>query len=140
MTALHTTDDIDRLNEIVVINNQKTPPPKKQKKTKQKQKQNKKKRKHDRSPPENNTEKININKQADKVTANLKRIPPIYNENTLKLVLSPLSQCSPMIQEDGGSIPGRFIPKTLKMVLDVSLLNTQHEMLWIKGEWSNPGK
>ena len=24
------------------------------------------------------------------------------------------------------SIPGRVIPKTLKMVLDVSLLNTQH--------------
>ena len=27
---------------------------------------------------------------------------------------------------DRGSIPGRLIPKTLKMVLDTSLLNTQH--------------
>ena len=27
---------------------------------------------------------------------------------------------------DLGSIPGRVIPKTLKMVLDTSLLNTQH--------------
>ena len=27
--------------------------------------------------------------------------------------------------EDLGSIPGRVIPKTLKMVLDTSLLNTQ---------------
>ena len=27
---------------------------------------------------------------------------------------------------DLGSIPGRVIPKTLKMVLDASLLNTQH--------------
>ena len=27
--------------------------------------------------------------------------------------------------EDMGSIPGRVIPKTLKMVLDASLLNTQ---------------
>ena len=27
---------------------------------------------------------------------------------------------------DLGSIPGRVIPKTQKMVLDVSLLNTQH--------------
>ena len=27
---------------------------------------------------------------------------------------------------DRGSIPGRVIPKTLKMVLDTSLLNTQH--------------
>ena len=28
--------------------------------------------------------------------------------------------------EDLGSISGRVIPKTLKMVLDASLLNTQH--------------
>ena len=27
--------------------------------------------------------------------------------------------------EDQGSIPGQVIPKTLKMVLDTSLLNTQ---------------
>ena len=27
---------------------------------------------------------------------------------------------------DRSSIPGRVIPKTLKMVLDASLLNTQH--------------
>ena len=27
---------------------------------------------------------------------------------------------------DRGSIPGRVIPKTLKMVLDTTLLNTQH--------------
>ena len=27
---------------------------------------------------------------------------------------------------DQGSIPGRVIPKTQKMVLDVTLLNTQH--------------
>ena len=34
---------------------------------------------------------------------------------------------------DLGSIPGRVIPKTLKMVLDASLLNTQHYKVWIKG-------
>ena len=28
---------------------------------------------------------------------------------------------------DLGSIPGRVIPKTLKMVLDISLLNTQQK-------------
>ena len=33
---------------------------------------------------------------------------------------------------DGGSIPGRVIPKTLKMVLDTSLLNTQHYKVRIK--------
>ena len=31
-----------------------------------------------------------------------------------------------MAQGDLGSIPGRVNPKTLKMVLDASLLTTQH--------------
>ena len=35
---------------------------------------------------------------------------------------------------DLGSIPGRVIPKTIKMVLDTSLLNTQHYKVWIKGK------
>ena len=26
------------------------------------------------------------------------------------------------------------------MVLDATLLNTQHDKVWIKGYWSNPGK
>ncbi len=34
--------------------------------------------------------------------------------------------------EDLGSIPGRVIPKTLKMVLDTSLLNTQQYEVRIK--------
>ena len=34
--------------------------------------------------------------------------------------------------EDRGSIPGRVIPKTQKMVLDAALLNTQHYKLRIK--------
>ena len=33
-----------------------------------------------------------------------------------------------------GSIPGLVIPKTLKMVLDTSLLNTQQYKLHIKGK------
>ena len=33
-----------------------------------------------------------------------------------------------------GSIPGRVIPKTFKMVLDASLLNTQQYKLRIKGK------
>ena len=36
-------------------------------------------------------------------------------------------------QEDQGSILGRVIPKTLKMVLDTSLLNTQQYKVRIKG-------
>ena len=45
--------------------------------------------------------------------------------------------------EDQGSILGRVIPKTQKMVLDAALLNPQHYKVMIKGkveqsrEWSN---
>ena len=35
---------------------------------------------------------------------------------------------------DMGSIPGRVIPKTQKMVLDVSLFNTLHNKVRIKGK------
>ena len=35
---------------------------------------------------------------------------------------------------DLGSVPGRVIPKTQKMVLDASLLNTQHYKVRIKGK------
>ena len=35
---------------------------------------------------------------------------------------------------DRGSIPGRDIPKTLKMVLDTSLLYTQQYKVCIKGK------
>ena len=36
--------------------------------------------------------------------------------------------------EDLGSVPGNVIPKTLKMVLDTSLLNTQQYKVCIKGK------
>ena len=42
--------------------------------------------------------------------------------------------------EDQCSIQGWVIPKTQKVVLDTSLLNTQHYKAWIKGKWSYPGK
>ena len=35
---------------------------------------------------------------------------------------------------DQGSIPGRVIPKTQKMVLGAALLNTQHYKVRIKGK------
>ena len=35
---------------------------------------------------------------------------------------------------DLGSIPGRVMPKTFKMVLDTSLLNTQQYKIRIKGK------
>ena len=39
---------------------------------------------------------------------------------------------------DRGSIPGRVIPKTLKMVIDTYLLNTQHYKIRIKGKVERP--
>ena len=41
---------------------------------------------------------------------------------------------------DRGSIPGRVIPKTLKMVLDTSLFNTQQYEVRFKGSGSILGK
>ena len=35
---------------------------------------------------------------------------------------------------DRGSIPGRVLPKALKMVLDAALLNTQYYKVRIKGK------
>ena len=35
---------------------------------------------------------------------------------------------------DWGEIPGRVIPKTLKIVLDTSILNTQQYKVYIKGK------
>ena len=35
---------------------------------------------------------------------------------------------------DWGSIPGWIIPKTQKMVLDATLLNTQHYKVRVKGK------
>ena len=43
-------------------------------------------------------------------------------------------ECSPNGLEDLGSTPDQVIPKTLKMVLDTSLLNTQQYKVRIKGK------
>ena len=41
---------------------------------------------------------------------------------------------------DRGSIPGRVIPKTQKMVIDVALLNTQYYEVRIKGNGAIQGQ
>ena len=41
---------------------------------------------------------------------------------------------------DRGSLPGRVILNTQKMVLDAPLLNTQHYKVQIKVKWSNLGE
>ena len=41
---------------------------------------------------------------------------------------------------DRGSVPGWVIPKTQKMVLDASMLNTQQYKVGIKGKVEQSGK
>ena len=47
--------------------------------------------------------------------------------------------CSTMVWETR-VFPGQVISKIQKIVLDASLLNTQHYNVQIKDKWSNPGK
>ena len=71
-----------------------------------------------------------------------------YFDNFSFLFFSKLSSICPSFflctgPGDLGSIPGRVIPKTLKMELDTTLLNTQHYKVRFKGkveqswEWSS---
>ena len=63
--------------------------------------------------------------------------------STLTGTLAQRLECSLNGPGDLGSIPGRVIPKTLKMELDTTLLNTQHYNVRFKGkveqsrEWSS---
>ena len=65
-----------------------------------------------------------------------------FGNFTLK-VLGPAVRVFANGPGDLGSIPGRVIPKTLKMELDTTLLNTQHYKVRFKGkveqsrEWSS---
>ena len=54
--------------------------------------------------------------------------------NSLCQYISIMARVSTNGPGDLGSIPGRVIPKTQKMVLDASLLNTQHYKVRIKGK------
>ena len=50
------------------------------------------------------------------------------------MVIGLVGRVFPNGPGDRSSIPGRVIPKTLKMVLDTSLLNTQQYKVRIKGK------
>ena len=53
------------------------------------------------------------------------------------LLLGPIGLMSTVFVNgpgDRGSIPGRVIPKTQKIVLDTALLNTQHYKVRINGK------
>ena len=69
-----------------------------------------------------------------------------YLFETLQLCISNIGPAVRVFANgpgDLGSIPGRVIPKTLKMELDTTLLNTQHYKVRFKGkveqswEWSS---
>ena len=61
----------------------------------------------------------------------LKIVTIIYD--CLPRIIGLMSRVFANGPEDWGSIPGRAIPKTQKIVLDVALLNTQHYKVRIKG-------
>ena len=61
---------------------------------------------------------------------------PLANEPDIGLMVRVFANAP----GDLGSIPGRVIPKTQEMVLDVILLNTRHYKVRIKVKQSNPGK
>ena len=52
--------------------------------------------------------------------------------------LSKSVECSLMVQETLSLIPGRLIPKTLKMAFDTYLLNTQQYKVRVKGKVEQP--
>ena len=56
----------------------------------------------------------------------------LYKVDCLQRKVGIMVRVFPNSLVDLGSIPGRVIPKTQKMVLDSSLLNTQHYKVWIK--------
>ena len=76
----------------------------------------------------------------------LKLLPLLHLQscNLLSFILRCIPDIGIMVRVfanglgDSGSIPGRVIPKTLKMILGATLLNTQHYKVRVK--WSNPGK
>ena len=65
-------------------------------------------------------------------------IVTIINRNNLLITIINSYKWQVIVFANGlgdlGSIPGWVIPKTQKMVLDASLLNTEHYKLQIKGK------
>ena len=90
-------------------------------------------------------EKLNIIKQVNRIQ-NLDKNNVIFTDKDLFTGITDIGPAVRVFANgpgDLGSIPGRVIPKTLKMVLDTTLLNTQHYKVRFKGkveqswEWSS---
>ena len=65
---------------------------------------------------------------------------PRWRRDMMMMMMSIRVRVFASGQGDQGSIPGRVIPKTQKIVLDASLLNTLHYKVWIKVKWINLGE
>ena len=63
----------------------------------------------------------------------------IWNRTVLYQLIGLVSRVFANSPRDQGSVPGRVIPKTQKMLLDISLLNTQHYKVRIKGKMETSG-
>ena len=77
------------------------------------------------------------------IYTNMYHIIYSYTILTIRIVCSPIEIMVKVFANgrgDQGSIPGRIIPKSQKMVLDASLLNTQNYKVQIKSKRSNPEK
>ena len=70
-------------------------------------------------------------------------LPARYDDDDYLMAIGLMSRVFVNGPEDWGSIPGQVIPKTQKMVLDATLLNTQHYKVRVRGkveqskEWSS---
>ena len=67
------------------------------------------------------------------------KVGKFKSEYGIVLKTGPMSRVFANGPGDQGSILGRVIPKTLKMILDTTLLSTQYYKVRIKVKWSNPG-
>ena len=62
------------------------------------------------------------------------QLPDMFGDIYIYIYIGLVSRVFANGPGDLGSIPSRVIPKTLKMVLDTSLLNTQQYKVRIKGK------
>ena len=61
-------------------------------------------------------------------------MPSLYNKDYILISIGLVSRVFANDLREQGSIRGRTIPKTQKIVLDSALLNTQHYKVRIKGK------
>ena len=76
------------------------------------------------------------------IIVNVNKIISASINSSCHRLIGPVGRVFANDPGDLGSIPGRVMPKTLKIVLDTSLLNTQqYKVRYVsRVKWTNPGK